>query len=322
MWRDFYDFCEEHGGPVQVRAAARAAGLAPRQVHRRARAEGWWHPYADVVAPPGVAPTPVTWARAALAHARGHDLVEPHPVALTRWSAAAAYGVHRTWPTAVQVAVDAQRRLEAGARFRPHRLCGLGPGDIRPVPDHGLAVLAPTRLLRELAVVADVRRLTTLVIDLVQQRHLTLDAIREMLDEQASFRGRARLRAVAARLDDAGRTDSIRELDARSRLMEAGIPLDRGQVAVRCLDGVAIHFDLGIAAIGLGIDLDSMLAHATRAQLRKDVRRGNRVALLPEAWRVIRMTVEDLDADWPDFIELVRAMVVEQSRRWLGRDWP
>jgi hypothetical protein len=282
MWRDFFDFCDEHGGPVQIRAAARAAGLTPRQVRRRARAEHWWQPYGDIVAPPGIAPR----------------------------------------PGAVQVAVDARRRLESGPRFRPHRLRGLDAGDIRLEADHGLAVLTPSRLLRELAAVATVPRLTTLVIDLVQQRQLALDDLHDVLGRHSNFPGRARLRTVGARLDEAGRTDSIRELDARGRLLRAGIPLDAGQVAVPCRDGVTIHFDLGIAAIGLGIDVDSMLAHATRDQLRKDVRRSNQVALLPDEWRVARMTVEDLDAGWSEFLALVRALVTEQSRRWLGRDWP
>ena len=105
------------------------------------------------------------------------------------------------------------------------------------------------------------------------------------------------------------------------RLAE-GIPLDVGQIEVVCRDGITIHLDLGIAGIRFAIEFDSMLAHSTRSPLRRDVRRSNQLARLPDGWRVLRMTAEDLGAGWHGFVALVREVVAEQSRRHLGLDWP
>ncbi|GGI08036.1 hypothetical protein GCM10011354_27070 [Egicoccus halophilus] len=165
-------------------------------------------------------------------------------------------------------------------------------------------------------------RLTILVIDLVQQRHLRLDDLARLLDEHPRFPGRPRIAAVLDRLEATGRVDAGSELAMRDRLTAAGVPLDPGQVRVVCRDGVPLHFDLGIARIGFLVELQSMRAHATREQLRGDVRRANQLARLPDGWRVVQASIEDLDDGWPDFLALVREVVTEQSQRWLGRPWP
>ena len=120
----------------------------------------------------------------------------------------------------------------------------------------------------------------------------------------------------------AGRVDSSLELGFRDRFLSAGVPLDPGQVAVPRRDGGVLHLDLGIAAIRFGIEVDSMLAHATRAQLRSDVRRSNALAAIDDDWRVLRTTSEDLDAGWPDLLDLVRSVVSAQAQRHLGVPWP
>ena len=89
-----------------------------------------------------------------------------------------------------------------------------------------------------------------------------------------------------------------------------------------CLDGRSLHLDLGIAAIRFGIDADSMLAHATRDQLRADVRRSNQLARVDDDWRVLRATWDDLHAGWEDLVAVVREVVSAQARRHLGVPWP
>ena len=322
MWRDFFTYAADLGGPVRVDTAAAAAGLTVGRIRGRADREGWWRPYRDVVAPPGTPVRPETWALAALARARGPRPDAPEPVALTRWSAAAAYGVHRSWPTAVQLLVADHRRLRAGRRFAPVRARGDVADGFRRTGTHDLTVVSASRLVCDLAAVTEVARLTTLTIDLVQQRHLRLEELEALLLARPRFAGRPRVVAVLQRLGEVGRVDSGTELEFRRRLVAAGIPLDAGQVRVECRDGVPIHFDLGIAHLFLGLEIQSMLAHATRAQLLADTRRANELTRLPDVWRVVRATVEDLDDRWPDFLALVRETVAEQSRRFLGRSWP
>ncbi|MFA9446140.1 hypothetical protein [Egicoccus sp. AB-alg6-2] len=322
MWRDLFEYCQRQHGPVHVGVAAALSGFSVASVRARAEREAWWRPYRDVVAPPGTPRSGGYWALAAVARARGGDPDAPKAAALTRWSAAAVYGVHRSWPSAVEVLVPFVREPTAENRYRPVRSRCFDDTRLRTIGELALPVVAPAALVRDLARIATAPRLTTLMIDLVQRRHLRLDDVRSDLLEHPRYPGRRKVLEALTRLEGAGRTDSTPELDVRERLVAEGIPLDVGQIEVLCRDGVTIHLDLGIAGIRFAIEVDSMLAHATRSQLRTDVRRSNQLARLPEDWRVLRMTVEDLDEGWDEFLALVRDVVTQQSRRHLGRDRP
>lgn len=322
MWADLFEHCRRTHGPVQVRVAACVAGLNVATVRDRARREGWWMPYHDVVAPPGTPRTSTYWGLAAVARAAGPMHDAPLPAALARWSAASAYGVHRGWPTAVEVAVAGDRSPARDSRFAPIRARSFDPAAIRHVGPLALPVVDAPWLVRDLARVASTEKIVALVIDLVQRRHLTLEKLAADLDAHPRFPGRRRVLVALERLEGAGRVDSAPELEVRERLLAEGIPLDVGQIEVVCRDGVSIHLDLGIAGVRFGIEFDSMLAHATRSQLRNDVRRSNELARLPDGWRVLRMTAEDLGGGWDGFVGLVREVVADQSRRHLGTDWP
>lgn len=321
MWSDLFRHCRDRGGPVHVRAAAAVTGITSSRIRARARREGWWQPYRDVTAPPGTPVDGVRWGRAALARCTGPDPDAPRPVALARWSGLAALGLRGTWPTAVQVVVPTTRAPRPGRRLEVVRWHGLDVARDAQQVD-GLEVLRPPALVRSLSPVADVDVLTAVLIDLVQKRLTTLDEVADDLAANPLTPGRRRVETALARLGAAGRTDSPPELQMRERLTAAGIPLDVGQVAVPCRDGVSIHLDLGIAAICFGIDLESMLAHSHRTQLRHDVRRSNQVTRLDDDWRVLRATVEDLDAGFAAFADAVREVVAAQSRRHLGVPWP
>ncbi len=320
MWRRLFERCAEVGGPVHVHVAASVSGLTAGTIRARARREGWWQPHRDVVAPPGTSVTPRAWALAAIARLQGPDLDAPRPAALTRWSGLAAHGVGSTWPTRVQVAVPLDRAPEGGPRLEVVRSRTFELRELTTVA--GLATFAAPVLVRHLAAVATPDALSGAIVDLVQQRQTTLEAVDAEHRRWPRYPGRSNLEAALARLGAAGRTDSPLELELRDRLLGAGIPLDTGQVRVPCRDGQAIHLDVGIAAIRFGIDADSMLAHATRTQLRSDVRRSNRLVDLDEDWRVLRATWEDLDRGFTDHLSLVREVVAAQSQRHLGVPWP
>ena len=322
MWRDFFEYSQQVHGPVHVGVAATLAGVSVAAIRARAGREGWWCPYSDVVAPPATPRSGAYWALAALARARGGNPESPRPAALTRWSAATAYDVNGRWPTQVEVMVPFGREPCTEARYRPVRSRCFDAAQLRTVGDLAIPVIAPVALVRDLARIASAARVTNLVIDLVQRRHLRLEDLAADLGAHPRYPGRRKVVAALARLQEAGRADSRPELEVRERLLAAGVPLDAGQVAVVCRDGVTIHLDLGIAGIRFAIEFDSMLAHSTRSQLRKDVRRTNQLARLPDDWRVLRMTVEDLDEGWEAFVTLVREVVAEQARRHLGRAWP
>lgn len=308
------------GGPVHVHVAAAISGLKVSTIRARARREGWWHPYRDIIAPPGTPQNPTTWALAALARVRGPDWEKPLPAALTRWSAAALYGLKQSWPTRVQIAVPKNREPRSGPRLEIVRCRSFDPEAVA-IRDKCVVVDVPT-LVRHLAAVATVEALMEVIIDAVQQRLTTLDHLAAMFDDYRGFRGRRTLGEALARLGAAGRTDSKPELLARQRLMAAGVPLDHGQIEVPCLDGIPIHLDIGIAKIFFGIDVHSMLGHATRQQMLVDIRRGNQLVRVHDDWRVLRASWEDLHDGWDAFLELVLEVVAAQSQRHLGLPWP
>ena len=317
--RDLANLCRVLGGPVHVGVAARRLAVPERRIRRIARRDGWWQPHGDVIAPPGTPITSWTRAAAALAQVQGPDPAAPALCALGRWSGADLLGVGPGAPSRIQVLVPAERRPRSDTGPTIIRCRGFGP---EAVTSHrGLSVASPSWLVRSAAAVASVPLLTDLVIDLCQQRFLDLAALRAHHAAWARYPGRARVSEVLARLDDAGRTDSSIELRTRERLVRDGVPLDHGQVPVPC-GLVTVHLDLGIEAIRFGIDLDSMLAHSSREQLRADVRRSNALASATDDWRIVRATWEDLDRDWPAFLALVRQVIAEQSRRHLGQPWP
>ena len=318
--RELADLCRARGGPVHVGVAARLLEIPERRIRRATRRDGWVQAHHDVIAPTGSPAT--SWARAAaaIAQLQGPDPAAPAVCALARWSGADLLGVGPGAPSRVQVLVPAERRPRPDSALAVVRARGLTADDVNL--HRGLPVAAPPWLVRSVAAVAAVPLLTDVVIDLRQRGHLDLATLRARHDCWERYPGRARVGKVLTRLEAAGRTDAGIELRGRSRLVAAGVPLDRGQVPVTCGDGGTVHLDLGIAVIRFGVELDSMLAHSTRKQLRADVARSNALASVAEDWRIVRGTWEDLDQGWPEFLALVRRVVSEQSQRYLGRSWP
>ena len=318
--RELSDLCRVRGGPVHVGVGARLLEIPERRIRRATHGAGWRRAHHDVVVPPGTPMSPWGRAAAAIAQLQGPDPAAPAVCALARWSGAELLGVGPGAPSRVQVLVPAARRPRPDAALTVLRARGFTAAD---VSDHrGLPVACASWLVRSAAAVASVPLLTDLVIDLRQRGHLDLARLRTQHDGWERYPGRGRVEEVLTRLEEAGRTDAGLELRTRRGLTGAGVPLDRGQVPVVCGDGGTVHLDLGIAVIRFGIDLDSMLAHSSREQLRADVARSNALASVTDDWRVVRGTWEDLDHGWPEFLDLVRRVVSEQSQRYLGRPWP
>jgi hypothetical protein len=320
-WSTLIELARDNGGVVLVPQAARAAGLDPRLVKRRAARDGWWCPYPNVVGLPGTPVDPRARALAAVCHLRGHTVDGASAlVAVTRWTAAHLYGVQRSAPSRAQVLIAARRHLDPRAGVEIVRSRDLTVHDIRDV-DH-VPIVTATRLLRDIAPVCEVARLRALTIDLLQRRHLTLDEAHAALAAWPTFAGRSRIRQVLAELGAAGRTDSPLELEIRRGLNDAGVPLDRDQVPVPLVRGGSMNLDVGILAICFAVDVDSMAHHSSREDLTNDARRTNAVAEAPDDWRVLRATWDILHDDWPAFVAQVREVVAAQSRRHLGIPWP
>ena len=320
-WTTFLQIARDSGGVVLLPEAARAADVSPRWAARRTAREGWWRPFPNVAALPGTPIDGRTRALAATQHLRGRlGDAERDLVAVTRWTAAHLYGVHRRAPSKVQVVVAAPRHLQRRAGIEIVRSRDLSTSDLRRIDR--VPLVTPCRLLREMAAVCELGRLRALTIDLLQRRLLSLDELRSALATWPTFLGRALLRQVVEELAAAGRTDSPPELLARHRLAAAGIRLDRGQVPVPLLGGDVINLDLGILAIRFAIEMNSFAFHSSRADVTRDARRSNAIAEVEDDWRVLQLTWDILEGDWDAFVAQVREVVAAQSRRHLGMPWP
>jgi hypothetical protein len=310
-WSEVIAYCQAHGGVATSVAAAHAGGLHPTTVQRRAAAEGWPRPFPEVLVLPGTALDGGGLARAAA------TWIGP-PVAITRWTAAERYGLVSSAPTRVAAVIPAGRSRIAHPRLELVPSRGFGLEQVRSIG--GVPCVRPDRLVRDLAAVVDHERLRDLVIDLVQRRVVTLHQLVRAHAATPTYRGRGTVGRILEELGAAGRTDAGSELRFRRKLTAAGVLLDRGQIEVPCRAGRTLHLDLGIAALRFAIEVESMLAHATRSQLRTDVLRFNALTALDDDWRVLRATLEDLSPTrWPAFLALVREVIAAQEAR-LGGD--
>ncbi len=316
-WRAWFEACRQARGPVRLSTTAEAAGLDPSTVRRRANREGFWRPFPDVIGPPGLEPDATAWCRAALLYLGADD---PSILAgVTGDTAAWVFGLRRTPPTAVQVLVPAERTVLCRRRLRVVRSRDVLAADL--TTELGIRTVTAARLVRDLAAVSELPPLRSVVIDLVQGRHTTFEALWAQHD-RGVYPGRALLRRVLEQVQAAGRTDSPLELRVREGLDGEGVHLDRGQVPVPIRGGARIHLDLGIAAINFGIEVDSMGAHSHRRQVTADAERANALARVEEDWRVLHVTWEILDRGWQRFVDEVRDVVAAQARKHLGVPWP
>jgi hypothetical protein len=320
-WTDVLRYATAAGGIIHLRDAVTLASTTPSSVTRRARADGWARPFPGVLAVPGVELTPALRVRAAILSYGSLDAdadadVGPR-VAATRDTALAVYGIQRSFPTQVQLAVDAARRLAARAGVQ--QILSRGLSEPQLVQRDGITVVRPATLLRQLAPVRGDDALREAAIALLAAREVELGEVAAELEHHTTFVGRPRLRAVLSELEAAGRTDSGLELRVRTELLAAGIPLDRGQVHV---PGTRLHLDLGIAAIRFGIEVDSFAFHASPRALDRDAARRNLIARIAPEWAVLHVTWAMVTRGWPAFLGQVRDVVRAQSRRHLEVDGP
>jgi len=219
----------------------------------------------------------------------------------------------------VDITIPACRWLTEQPRLTVIRSRLLEPSDLR---DHsGVPLVSGAALLRDLAPVTGLAALRAITIDLLQRREVTLAEVEHLLTAHRRFPGRTILRRVVDDLTAAGRTDSPFEFEARERFHAAGVPLDRGQVAVPLRSGGQIHADFGIEAIRLAIEGVSFAWHATREQLDNDALRANAITAA-DGWRMFRLTWTIMRERWEEFVAEVRDTIATRSQRHLGVPWP
>jgi hypothetical protein len=99
-------------------------------------------------------------------------------------------------------------------------------------------------------------------------------------------------RLLERRAELAGIPHSVLERRMLNLLEQHGVPLPACQVPVRRADGRMAYLDFAYRDLGLGIEVDGNLAHATPSQRAADNARGNAIAL--RDIRLLRFTYEQV----------------------------
>lgn len=315
---DVLDVLRGEGGVARTDQVAARIGRTPRAVRDLAAISGLWTPFPGVVGLPTVRPSSRDRALAATLRFAGRtgdparDLV-----AVTRRSALALLGVQATAPSRVELVVPASRCPRGDPRCTILRSQHLDPSDV--ARRDRVPIVAGPALVRDLAGVRTIDRLRSDVIELLRAGYVDLASIQAMLVRCQNFAGRGALRRVLVELSAAGRTDSPLEFEARRRFRSAGIVMDRGQVCVPRPAGLPgtwrMHLDLGMTVLRFGIELDSFTFHSSPQALQHDAERANRLAAIPEDWRVIHVTWAHLQERWSETVRLTKHVIEMQAAR-------
>jgi hypothetical protein len=290
----------QHG--VVSRACARQASLPAATLASRARREAWVELAPGCWLLPGAPESLHARVQAAL-------LAYPSSVA-TGWTAAALHGLRRSAPTRLELLRPVGLAAVEAANVTTRRYRTLPASDVTRV--EGLEVVTTTRLLRELAGVVDDTALTELAIDIRLRRRAAIAETAALLQRDARFRGRGRLRRIVALLADDG-SDSGFEHRVMAALREAGLAPDAQQGEVITRDGVR-RLDVVWSQLGVAVECLGFSFHSTVNQLRGDVARQNAIAATGD-WVVLQLTWEMFHREWDDFLVLLRAVLATRAAK-------
>lgn len=178
----------------------------------------------------------------------------------------------------------------------------------------GLRVLAPTRLLCDLAWHLDDAALESVLEQMLQRRLLTVPAARAQA-RRFRTRGRPGSRRLGRTLERRPEwlrpVDSDLELRLWRALRARGVMLER-QVPVQLDGGETIRLDLASPALRLAIEVDHVTWHGGRLETQADKRRDREMSRL--GWVVSRVTDHDIEHLLPETLDQLVAIVGQRSR--------
>jgi very-short-patch-repair endonuclease len=166
-------------------------------------------------------------------------------------------------------------------------------GDVRLI--RGIPVLAPLRLLCDLAWYLDDASLESVYEQMLDRRLVSVQSARAAAHRFAA-RGRpgtVRLRRVLdARPAWLAPADSDLEVRLWRALSEAGVMCTR-QHPVTLDRGAVVHIDMAMPELRLGIEVDHVTWHGGRLDVERDKQRDRDLARL--GWQVVRVTDGDVE---------------------------
>ncbi|MEQ8439267.1 MAG: DUF559 domain-containing protein [Ilumatobacter fluminis] len=163
------------------------------------------------------------------------------------------------------------------------------------VEKYGVRLLAPARLLCDLARFLDEAELESVFEQMLDRRLLVVESARSMA-RRFCRPGRPGSQEIARLLD--GRPEWLKpagsdlELRVWKALVQAGHVLER-QVEIAVDDGRTVRLDLAMREYRLAIEIDHARYHGGRLDVQGDKRRDRQ--LISQGWTVVRVTDEDID---------------------------
>lgn len=143
---------------------------------------------------------------------------------------------------------------------------------------------------------------------LARATHFTTDDVLSVAENHPRVRGRRRVPAVLAMVDESAQ--SPKETWLRLLLVDAGFPRSQTQIPVLAPDGYPLYFlDMGWPEVMVAVEYDGEQHRTDRSQYRGDVTRAEYIEGL--GWRRIRVLA---DHRGPDIVRRVAAAGVPRSR--------
>lgn len=288
-WRQLMRIARSQHGFFHI-GQAPGVGLPPTTVRARAAREGWPHPHRGVFGVPGALTTFEGRVSTAVLAAGDRVLTSRH-------TAAYLLRITDRLPRAVELVVPYDRRAP--------RLRGVGVWRSRTLllqdatAARGLPVTTAPRTLFDLAAICSRNQLRGLVIDALQRRRVRFSALVDICHRIPVARGRRRFRRVLHEVDR-DQCDSVLAYAVRRRLRAAGVRPDPAPAAVPAGNRV-LEPDVTFSDHQVAIECDGFAYHSSRAQLDRDHRRRNRLAV-HTSWTVLSITWDRLEQDWDGFL--------------------
>jgi hypothetical protein len=268
------------------RAQARECGLTDRQIRLRI-ASGRWERLALHTF--RIAGTTASWRQRLLA-----ACIAAGPGAAASHRSAAALHRHDGFPPGiVEITVPHTRRDFRMDGVIVHSSSNWCDEDSALVD--GIPVSTPERTLCTLAAVVSEAQVES-ALDSAERRGQVRRSDVTQVHDDVRERGRNGVAALARilyrREELAGIPQSVLERRMLRLLEDHGIALPACQVPVRRPDGRMAYLDFAYRDLGLGIEVDGNIAHATPTQRAADNKRANGVML--RDIRLIRFTYEEV----------------------------
>lgn len=204
-------------------------------------------------------------------------------------SGARLTGLRRVMTDDVHIIGHASVKL---AGVNSHTTDLLAAGDIRLI--RGIPVLAPLRLLCDLAWYLDDASFESVYEQMLDRRLVTVPSARAAAQRFAA-RGRPGtvrlMRVLDARPVWLAPADSDLELRLWRALSQSGVAFAR-QHPVALDRGGVVHLDMAVPELRLGVEVDHVTWHGGRLDVQRDKQRDRDLARL--GWQVVRVTDADV----------------------------